>query len=130
MDRSDLGGPNPSLKLNWNGVLSSFAMNLQTSCLAIKERTRSQRSGGKEREEVENDRFWMHVIYKNLEEFPGTYVARHLSPNDDGTILVATGCIIAATLEGARETLGNIYPGLYRIERRPDDDPGVVESWV
>lgn len=78
----------------------------------------------------EEDRFWMHVIYKNPKDFPGTYVARRLSPNDDGTILFGTGCIIAPTLEGARETLNYVYPGLYRINRSAEDDPNVVESWV
>jgi hypothetical protein len=78
----------------------------------------------------DENRFWLHVIYKNPKDFPGTYVAKHLSPNDDGTVLVSKGCIISPTLEGTRETLEYIYPGLIRIERSPDDDSGVVESWV
>jgi hypothetical protein len=79
---------------------------------------------------TEGNRFWMHVIYKNPKDFPGKYVIRRHGLDPDGSTIAERGCIIAATLEGARESLEYFYPGLYRLGRHPQDDPVIVESWV
>ena len=85
---------------------------------------------GSETKMKNEDRLWIHVIYKHPKDFPDKYVVRRQSPNSDGTILAATNCIVGSTLEGVREMLEDVYPGLVRIARHPQDDSVIVESWI
>lgn len=77
-----------------------------------------------------DDRLWIHVIYERPSDYPNSFLVRRQSPNADGTILVATNCIIAPSLEIAREMLEFTFPGLYRLPREENDDPVIVETWI
>lgn len=64
----------------------------------------------------------MIAIYHNPQDFPGAYVAR-LWELDKPTDFV----MIADTLLKIREGI----PGNFaRIDRAPEDDPVIVETWV
>jgi hypothetical protein len=76
------------------------------------------------------DRLWIHVIYFNPKDYPGKYVVRRQSPNEDGTILIDKKCTVTSTLGLARVALHSACPGLFRIDRHPEDAAVIVESWI
>ena len=63
-------------------------------------------------------------IYKNPDDYPGKYMARVYDMGEKLTNLVA----VADTYE---ELLEAIPTGqMVRLERAPNDDPAIVETWV
>jgi hypothetical protein len=65
------------------------------------------------------------TIFNNPSDFPGLFVARIFSICDGEVVpgnLVAQG----KTLDEVRKQLP---PGLFRLEREPNDDEKIVESW-
>jgi hypothetical protein len=110
-------GPNHALK---RFRLRPREKNRKTPTAHVSERDRMQ----------EENRFWIHVVYENPKDFPGKFVVRRQSPNQDGTILVATNCIVASTLERAREMLAYAFPGLVRMASNDQDDPIIIETWI
>lgn len=62
------------------------------------------------------------TVYRNPTDYPGLYVARRFEldrPTDD----IRT----APSLEALRDLLP---PGLYRLPRRDEDEPQIVEIWL
>ena len=68
-----------------------------------------------------------YTIYQHPADFPTVpYVVRGWHTTKMGT--VASGEVaFADTLEQAR---GYIPEGMYNLDRDPDDDPVIVETWV
>jgi hypothetical protein len=72
----------------------------------------------------------MWTVYDHPEDFPHTFVARRWEVGS-GTVvsLVMTDdMIIAPELEGIRKVLR--LRGLVRLERHPNDDERIVETWI
>jgi hypothetical protein len=68
----------------------------------------------------------MFVVYFNTQDYPSRYVVRRwlcVAPEPRPTADVQD----FATLEEARASLS---PTLCRLERHPNDDPVIVETWV
>jgi endonuclease V-like protein UPF0215 family len=71
---------------------------------------------------AKSTRFPLICIYKNPADYPGKYVAR-LWDVDKPTNLVA----IAESLEEIRETKP---PEMVIMQRQPNDDPVIIETWI
>jgi hypothetical protein len=71
---------------------------------------------------------WMWTIYAHPADFPDVeFVVRGWIVGPHGTLTDSGALGFAHTLDEAR----NIVPaGLVRMERSPDDDPVVVETWI
>lgn len=68
----------------------------------------------------------MFVIYNSPRDYPGKFVLRRwiieagISRPDDSAIIA-----------NALETVRAAVPlGMYRLERDPQDEPQIVESWI
>lgn len=69
--------------------------------------------------------FCLWTVYKGPAEFPDGYVIRMWTvEGGEPTPGIAYGF---DTLEHARNSLP---PGVNRLERAPEDDPVIVETWV
>ena len=68
----------------------------------------------------------MWVIYERPKDYPQGFVARRwlIAAGEPRPTSVA---FVADTLEGARAQLP---PGLFRMDRQPDDEPQIVEVWL
>ena len=70
------------------------------------------------------------VIYDHPVDFPEHYVVRCwvIGP---GAPPGHTGeAWLRDSLDGAREVIAANYPGGYRLNRQPGDDPVIVEVWI
>jgi hypothetical protein len=69
------------------------------------------------------------VIYFSPLDYPGKYVLRgqDVVPGQAGPVN-QSGWLVRDTLEEARAPLRQ--RGLYRMNRYPDDDPTIVETWI
>jgi len=67
----------------------------------------------------------MWTVYAHPRDFPSGYIARRaeIFPN---RVVPTSDVRTGPTLESVRDQLP---PGLFRQERRPDDDPVIVEVW-
>jgi hypothetical protein len=65
------------------------------------------------------------TIYENPADCPGLFVVRERVVAEDANELGAART--AETLEEARSL---VPPGADRIDRSPDDDSSIVESWA
>lgn len=70
---------------------------------------------------------WYHwVIYFNPSDYPGSYVVRAWKiDKNQANPMVA--CVVYKTLEEARKLAS---PGRVMIQRSPEDDPVIVETWI
>lgn len=69
----------------------------------------------------------MWTIYQHPNDYPDLYVARLFEVDGNGSR--PTGSIvIAETLDRLREEM--IHMGLTPINRSPEDDPVIVETWL
>lgn len=66
-----------------------------------------------------------YTVYQHPADNPDGYSMTQWSVTADGPVAVAT--VHVSTLERARYL---IPPGLVRLERDPNDDPVIVETWV
>lgn len=67
----------------------------------------------------------MWTIFDNPLDAPGWFVARmFVGERPTHTALTFS------TLEEAREMLLRLYPDLVCIERSPNDEPQIVETWL
>ena len=67
----------------------------------------------------------MWVVYVNVAPYPNDHQAREVRVTD-GPVL--TGRHFVGSLELVRAYLGGL--GLYRLDRNPEDDPTIVETWL
>jgi len=65
------------------------------------------------------------TIYEAPDDFPDGFVTRPWTTTADGP--VPGMAHLSATLDAAREA---VPPGLFRLDRSPEDDPKIVESWL
>ncbi|QAY80402.1 hypothetical protein [Sphingosinicella sp. BN140058] len=71
------------------------------------------------------------VIYHRPADVPGVeYVLRAQTANRDRTITVHPEAWTGSTLDEVRGKLERIQPGLVRLDRAPEDEPHVVETWI
>lgn len=75
-----------------------------------------------------SDPLFMYVVYDHPKDYPENYVVRRGAVRDNGILFVdAIPTAVAQTLPEARDA---IPFGLVRVDRDPDDDPVVVETWL
>lgn len=68
------------------------------------------------------------VIYgPNQVEYPGRYVLRNWYTNGKGKIVCGLGCMV---LDSLAECRAIVTEGKVMMERRPDDDPSIIEIWL
>lgn len=68
----------------------------------------------------------MWVVTESPSDHPGKFVARrHIIGR--GFVRATTNHHVAPSLAEVRATLP---PGLFRLQRKPGDDPVIVESWI
>jgi hypothetical protein len=72
----------------------------------------------------------IYVITKNPQDYPGKYVVRVQFPTKDPRRPIAVGPVIAVVgnLRAARRALDPLP--VVRMQRHPDDDPVIVETWL
>lgn len=77
---------------------------------------------------MSDEPFQAWTIYKNPRDYPGCYVVRR------GQAILALGIVhdleptaVCHSLVEAREA---VPPGRVRMDRHPDDDPVIVETWI
>jgi hypothetical protein len=73
------------------------------------------------------DEVILWAVYRPSREFPRSYVVRRWEARTLKCIDNNLPLCIAPTLEGARSV---IPPGAVRVERDPNDDPAIEESWL
>lgn len=68
----------------------------------------------------------MWTIYEKPKDWPVGWVTRRweIGPGDN---LEAMEAVYCTTLDDARRC---VPPGLYRLDRDPNDDPKIVETWI
>lgn len=69
----------------------------------------------------------MWVVYEKIPPYPSNYQARAFTITAEGR--QATGQHAVGSLELVRNYLG-VHLGLTRLNRSPEDDPSVVETWL
>ncbi len=67
----------------------------------------------------------MWTIYERPLDFPNCYVVRRWTVEEGKT--VAHECLLADSLEKARKL---VPPHSTRMDRFPEDDPVIVETWI
>lgn len=77
---------------------------------------------------MSEDALRMYTVYDHPDDFPADYVAREwvIQAGQDA----APGQVVvrAPDLEVVRMALSS--QGLHRLERQPEDDPKIVETWL
>jgi hypothetical protein len=73
-----------------------------------------------------DDALALWTVYDHPSDFPDRFIARLWLVSRTGTVMTEE-TVSAATLEELRDRLP---PGLYRLDRDPNDDPVVVETWL
>jgi len=68
------------------------------------------------------------VVYDHPRDFPDLYIVRRQTAQQDGTIANDVKAFGFQELERARAWLE--LQGLTRLERHPDDDPVILETWI
>jgi len=68
------------------------------------------------------------VIYDHPRDQPDWYIVRRQQPTTTGTIQHESRAYGFHDLEKARAWLAQ--QGLTRLDRHPDDDPVIVETWL
>lgn len=66
------------------------------------------------------------AVYKNPADFPGSFVAR-LHVAQTGEFFPTPNIYVGRTLEEIRQAIPG---GMSRLDRMPEDDPNIVETWV
>jgi hypothetical protein len=67
------------------------------------------------------------TVYNRPDDYPGGYIARMSESHRSGEP-IATALTLAGPLDGIRQVLAKAR--LIRLDRKPDDAPQVVESWL
>ena len=68
----------------------------------------------------------MWVVYERPRDYPTSYVVRRHSITDVGSYATSDHSV-HATLEEARAA---VPPWTARLERDPNDEPQILESWI
>ncbi len=68
----------------------------------------------------------LFTVYKHPTDYPGKWVVRRflgMVPDEKPTLL-------GDSLAEVQHELLELHPHLYLLDRRPEDDPVIVETWV
>jgi len=77
---------------------------------------------------ISDTQLQIYVIYENPRELPRPgFVTRMWIIEATGEQRPSLWATVTNTIEEARSTVPD---GLYRLDRSPDDDPVIVESWL
>lgn len=68
----------------------------------------------------------LFTIYEHPADYPRGYIVRRWVANRNG-FAEAREAFATETLEDARLL---VPEGLFRLEREPNDDPTIVETWI
>lgn len=68
----------------------------------------------------------LFTIYERPQDYPEGYVVRRWVAHSNG-FSEAREAWATDTLEHARQLVPD---GLYKLEREPNDDPTIVETWI
>jgi hypothetical protein len=68
----------------------------------------------------------MYVVYDHPTDFPNHFVVRHWIIGA-GSAKPTDRCVIGKTLDEVRTAIPAYY---VRLERSPEDEPQILESWV
>lgn len=76
-----------------------------------------------------NEALTLWTIYNHPTDAPEPfgYAVREWHVGDEGGPHATSQVLFAMTLEDARAL---VPPGLFRLERDPNDDPVIVETWL
>ena len=75
-----------------------------------------------------DDELPVFVVYRNPRDFPGKWVCRRQVATASGE--VKSDPEPFAVSGSYSIILALLPPGLTRMERHPDDDPVIVETWI
>lgn len=68
------------------------------------------------------------VIYRSPLDHPGKFVVRAQDvTNGNPEPVPRKGCLVCDSLTEARAV---VPPHLHRLDRHPDDEPSIVETWM
>jgi len=73
------------------------------------------------------DRLAIWTVYDHPPDYPEHFVARKFNVSAAGAVPCGT-LVISTNLEDLQDEL--VAHGLSRLERSPQDDPKVLESWT
>lgn len=76
---------------------------------------------------MQDDVMSMWTVYKRPSDYPRDFVARRFIIQRGGKHAATDDVVIAPTIEEVREL---IPPGLFRLDRMPEDDANIVEVWL
>lgn len=68
----------------------------------------------------------MWTIYQSPRDYPGRFVVRGYNIGHEA-VADRTPTAITDTLDAARR---HVPVGLFRMDRAPEDDPTIVETWL
>lgn len=68
------------------------------------------------------------VVYHSPSDYPGKFVARRHWAGAGGEVEVDPEPLIVA--DSLFEARGIIPDGMFRLNRDPNDEPQIVESWI
>ena len=69
----------------------------------------------------------VYTIYENPTDYPGKFVVRKHDVIAGSSTPAELPCAIASSLDEARKTIPD---GMVNIQRLPEDEPQIVESWI
>jgi hypothetical protein len=71
--------------------------------------------------------FELYTVYENPADYPGKFVVRRFTIEQAHAVADRDPWFIGDTLHDARNSLPQ---GLTRIDRDPNDDPVILETWI
>lgn len=69
------------------------------------------------------------VVYDHPTDFPSKWVVRRWTIGP-GVMNCDSEVHLFDSLDAARAHVFGVYPGAYRLDRQPDDDPNICEVWL
>lgn len=76
-----------------------------------------------------SDSLSIYTIYDHPKDFPDGFICRRFESTG-----VPVARVIACEVVGTGETLEQVRqclpPGLVRLDRHPNDDPNIIETWL
>lgn len=85
----------------------------------------SEEEAGEEALQITTLNLW--TVYEKPRDYPEGYVARRSEIRPYGDVVQTSEVLKGSSLEAVRAQLP---PGLYRLPRRSEDDPVIVEVWL
>jgi hypothetical protein len=77
-----------------------------------------------------DEHLFLYVVYDQPTDYPSKVIVRRQRISPGRLHVDPIPFIVADSLQRARDTLSLLVPGLACMERHPQDDPVIVETWV